>query len=111
TAKEIQSEDEVTWNSFIFAFTDWVKNSVRFKDPERWLVELKEELTKIPKFEREIENLRLQIDVSMQSLLLDEGFNTDEIFELMKMSTTTIDIIDSDGGLQEWRKNRRKQHF
>lgn len=107
-AKEmLSSPDEVTWNSFIFAFSDWVKNSIRFEDPERWLAELKEELTKIPKLEREIESLRLQIDVSMQSLLLDEGFNPDEIFELLAISATGIEVINSDGGVKEWKAKRQ----
>ncbi|MFX0201884.1 MAG: hypothetical protein ACFFCW_37720, partial [Candidatus Hodarchaeota archaeon] len=57
-AKEmLPSPDEVTWNSFIFAFKDWVKNSLRFEDPNRWLAELKGNLAQIPRLQREIENL------------------------------------------------------
>jgi hypothetical protein len=106
-AKEmLSSPDEVTWNSFIFALRDWVRNSGRFKDPERWLAELKAELAEIPKLKKKIENLRLQVDVSIQSLLLDQGFSADEIFELMRMPTTAIDVVESNGGLQEWKAKR-----
>jgi len=106
-AKEmLPSPDDVTWNSFIFAFKDWLKNSLRFEKPERWLAELKGELAEIPKLEKETEDLRLQIDVSIQSLLLDKGFSADEIFELMRMPATAIDIVESNGGLQEWKAKR-----
>jgi len=104
--KILTDPDEAIWNSFIFGFRDWVKSSLRFEDPERWLAELKEELAGIPRFEKETENLRIQIDVSIQSLLLDEGFNPDEIFELLAISASGIEVIDSDGGIKEWKAKR-----
>jgi hypothetical protein len=104
--KILTDPDEAIWNSFIFGFRDWVKSSLRFENPERWLAEWKEELAGIPRLEKEIESLRLQIDVSIQSLLLDEGFNTDEIFELFNISATGIEVIDSNGGIKEWKAKR-----
>ncbi len=107
-ARQIMTNtDEVTWNSFIFGFSDWIKTSLRFEDPERWLAELNAELAEIPKLEKEIENLRLQVDVSIQSVLLNKGFGADEIFELMRMPATAIEIVESKGGLQAWKATRQ----
>jgi len=103
--------DEVTRNTFNLCLKEWTENSLLFKDPERWLEGLKHELAEIPKLENEVKALSLRIDVSIQSLLLDGGLDSDEIFELIGMPATAIDIIDSEGGLEEWRRNRRKQHY
>ena len=100
--------DDVTRNTFEFCLKKWIKNSLLFKDRQKWLQGLKDELSEIPRLEGEIKALSLETDLRLQSLLLDAGFNTDEVFELMRLPVTAIDIIDSsDGGLEEWRQSRR----
>ncbi len=103
--------DEITQNTVELCLKEWTENSLLFRDREKWLEELKQELAEIPRLEEEIKALNLKIDLHLQSLLLDEGLDSDEVFELMGMPATAIDIIDSEGGSEEWRKNRRKQHF
>jgi len=100
--------DETTINTFKFCLKEWTENSLLFKDPERWLEGLKQELAEIPRLEEEIRALSLEIDLRLQSLLLDAGFNTDEAFEVMKLPAIAIDIIDgSNGGLGEWKESKR----
>ena len=99
--------DEVTRNTFEFCLTKWVKNSLLFKNREKWFQGLKDELSEIPRLEKEIRALSLEISLRLQSLLLDAGFNTDEIFGLMNLPSTAIDIIDAEGGVIEWRQSKR----
>lgn len=102
--------DDVTKNTFELCLKEWIENSLLFRDRQKWLEGLKQELAEIPQLEEEIRGLSLEINLRLQSLLLDASFNTDEVFELMRLPATAIDIIDSGGGLDEWRKDRRKQH-
>lgn len=102
--------DEVTRNTLDLCLKEWVENSLLFRDPERWKRGLEQELAEIPKLEEEVKALSLEINLRLQSLLLDAGFTTEEVFELMRLPATAIDIIDSGGGLEEWRKDRRKQN-
>jgi len=98
--------DDVTRNTFEFCLNKWVKNSLLFKDRQKWLQGLKDELSEIPRLEREIKALKLEIDLHLQSLLLDADFNADEVFELMRLPLTAIDIIDADGGVIKWKQQR-----
>jgi len=99
--------DNVTRNTFEFCLNKWVKNSLLFKDRQKWFQGLKDELSEIPRLEGEIKVLSLEIDLRLQSLLLDGGFNTDEVFELMRLPSMAIDIIDADGGVIEWKQGKR----
>jgi len=99
--------DETTRNTLALCLKEWTENSLLFKDPGRWLEGLKQELTEIPRLEEEIRTLSLEIDLRLQSLLFDAGFNADEVFKLMRLPATAIDILDSDGGLEQWKKHRR----
>ena len=100
--------DNVSRNTFELCLKEWRENSLFFKNPERWFEGLKQELAEIPRLEREIKALSLEIDLRLQSLLLDAGFKTDEIFEVMRLPATVIDIIDgSNGGLGEWKQGKR----
>jgi hypothetical protein len=99
--------DELDKSTFEYCLNNWVKHSLLFKDPERWFEELKRELAEIEGLEGEIKALSLETDLRLQSLLLDAGFNTDEIFELMRLPSTAIDIIDADGGVIEWKQQRQ----
>jgi hypothetical protein len=99
--------DDVTRHTFEFCLNKWVKNSLLFKDRQKWFRGLKDELSEIPKLEAEIKALSLETDLRLQSLLLDADFNTDEVFELMRLPSTAIDIIDADGGLIEWKQSKR----
>ena len=99
--------DDVTRNTFEFCLNKWVKNSPLFTDRQKWFQVLKNELSEIPKLEGEIKALSLEIDLRLQSLLLDAGFNTDEVFELMRLPSTAIDIIDADGGVIKWKQQRQ----
>jgi len=100
--------DETTINTFKFCLKEWTEKSLLFKNPERWLEELKQELAEIPRLEREIKALSLEIALRLQSLLLDADFTTDGIFEVMRLPATAIDIIDgSNGGLGEWKQGKR----
>lgn len=104
--------DETTRNTLELCLKEWGKSSILFRDPARWLEGLRQELAEIPQLEEEIKTLTLEINLHLQGLLLDADFNADEIFELMRLPATAIDIIDSnDGGLEQWRKHRRNcQH-
>jgi len=100
--------DDITLNTLEFILSEWVKNSLLFRDPQKWLEGLKQELAEIPKLEKEIKAIRLEIDLRLQGLFFDEGFTPDEIFELMRMPATAIDIIDStEEGFEGWKKARR----
>ena len=102
--------DQVIRNSFELVLREWVNSSILFRDPAKWRERLQREIAKIPRLEEVIKALRLEINLSLQSLLFKRGFNADEVVELLDMPATAIDIIDSKGGLEQWRKNRRKQH-
>jgi len=100
--------DDVTRNTFELCLKEWMENSLLFKNPQKWHEGLRQELTEIPRLEGEVKALGLEIDLRLQSLLLDAGFNADEIFELIRLPATAIDIIDSsDGGLEEWKQSNR----
>ncbi|NIO19673.1 MAG: hypothetical protein GTN76_02715, partial [Candidatus Aenigmarchaeota archaeon] len=78
--------DDVTRNTFELCLKEWMENSLLFKNPQKWYEGLSQELTEIPRIEGEVKALGLEIDLRLQSLLLDAGFNADEIFELMRLS-------------------------
>jgi len=100
--------DDVTRNTFELCLKKWMENSLLFKDPERWLEGLKRELAEIPRFEEELKALSLEIDLRLQSLLLGRGFKADEVFELMRLPATAINVIDdSDRGIEGWKSYRR----
>jgi len=97
--------DGIARSTFEFCLMQWIKNSLLFKNREKWFQGLKDELSEMPRLETEIKALSLEIDLRLQSLLFDVGFNTDEIFDLMRLPATAIDIIDSsDGGLKSGNK-------
>lgn len=103
--------DDVTRNTFELCLKEWRENSLLFRDQEKWFEGLTQELIEIPRLESKIKALSLEITLRLQSFLLDAGFNTDEVCELMRLPVTAIDIIDSDGGLEQWRKHKRScQH-
>ena len=100
--------DDVTLNTLEFILSEWVKNSLLFRDLQKWLEGLKQELAEIPRLEEEIRALRLKIDLRLQGLLFDEGFTPDEIFELMKLPATALDIIETtEGGFEGWKRAKR----
>jgi len=100
--------DDVTLNTLEFILSEWVKNSLLFRDPQKWLEGLKQELAEIPRLEEEVKALSLEIDLRLQGLLFDENFTPDEIFKLMRLPTTAIDIIDStEEGFEGWKRARR----
>ena len=101
--------DERTQNTFELCLKEWVENSILFRDLQKWIKGLREELAEIPGLEGEIKAIRLEINLRLQSLLLKRGFEADGITDLMNMPATAVNIIDSEGGLEKWRENGRKK--